>query len=291
MPAVAPPFRRNQTNDLVAAEIEFVPHPLFPRADAEQRIERLKPQSAGVAQTAAPHSSALPSYLAALYQFPLLSREEEWYLFTRMNFLKFRAEQDRRKFSRRDRRPSTRPMCDDLAAAMIIRNQIVQSNLRLVVSLAKQLAVSRQQFHEFVSEGHLPLIRAVELFDVRRGYRFSTYAMWAVRNQMLRARKQAARQTRQVCSGEGEWLEALPDHRVANIRTGDAEPSCVPTLLTRLSERERLVIAIRYGLDGFDQPHSLAQISSKLNLSKERVRQIALQATEKLQEAARQVSA
>lgn len=129
------------------------------------------------------------AFVAGLVRAPLLTPEEEAYLFLLMNFRKSQAERWRRKIRLSNPDPA---LLDRIVAAMHesveIRNRIAEANLRLIVAIAKKLSHSLDQLSELTSEGLLPILRAVELFDVGRGNRFSTYATWAVRNQVAAAR-------------------------------------------------------------------------------------------------------
>ena len=66
------------------------------------------------------------------------------------------------------------------------KNQIVQANLRLVVSIAKRHVTASEDFFGLVSDGNMSLIRAVEKFDYSRGNKFSTYASWAIMKNFAR---------------------------------------------------------------------------------------------------------
>ena len=64
------------------------------------------------------------------------------------------------------------------------KNQIIRANLRLVVSIAKRYVGPARDFFELVSDGNMSLIRAAEKFDVSRGNKFSTYASWAIDEEL-----------------------------------------------------------------------------------------------------------
>jgi RNA polymerase primary sigma factor len=175
----------------------------------------------------------------------------------------------------------------DLKEATETRNHIVQANLRLIVALARKLTISLEQMSDLISEGTTPLIRSVELFDISLGNRFSTYATWAVRNQMLRWLKRV-RNSPERCLGEDApaW-ETLPDRRreieIPDV-AHDARVAAVRRLLASLSERERQVLTARFALEGQPCGQSLADIAGQMGLSKERVRQIAMTTLTKLRE-------
>jgi RNA polymerase sigma factor (sigma-70 family) len=138
---------------------------------------------------------------------------------------------------------------------------------------------------ELISEGMTPLIRAVELFDVGLGNRFSTYATWAVRNQMLRMLKRVRQRVEFTVGDNAPPLESLSGRSEAPESDGSipqAHQRVVGRLLSSLSDRERAVVAARFGLEGHPHGQSLAIIASQVGLCKERVRQILSQALLKL---------
>lgn len=233
---------------------------------------------------------ALPSYLAALYETPLLSREQERQLFRKYNYLKYTAELLRRQLD--VARPNVGLMnrierCYN--DAIETKNQIIQANLRLVVPLARKRTVSANQFFDLVSDGNMSLFRAVEKFDYSLGNKFSTYATWAITRNFASTIHKTFQQQGRFHTGHDEMLAAKPDLR-GNRITAEAEQTVreghVNRILRYLDEREQEIIIRRFGLESGKEPKTLKEIGADLGVSKERIRQLQERAMNKLRLAA-----
>jgi RNA polymerase sigma factor (sigma-70 family) len=269
--------------------LDLIPNALFARKSAEAVVNQPYPGlEDGAKRVRRP--SGLPAYLASLYEVPLLTREQEVWLFRKFNYLKYKATKLREQLDADH--PNARLMdqierlYDDIVE---IKNKIVRANLRLVVSIAKRRVSPGDSFFDLVSDGNMSLIRAVEKFDYARGNKFSTYASWAIMKNYARTIPDEHKRRDRFRAADMEMLHAAADRREDEYQQRLAASDRIAQVgkfLDRLDQREQTIIIRRYGLDHTHEPQTLKEVGSALGVTKERVRQIEAKALEKLREAA-----
>ena len=282
-------------------------------------VEKEKPTNAKVTSTEGTFSSSLDPtqiYLSEIGFSPLLTAEEEVYY----SRLALKGDDPSRK-------------------------RMIESNLRLVVKIARRYNNRGLPLLDLIEEGNLGLIRAVEKFDPERGFRFSTYATWWIRQTIERAIMNQTRTIRlpihivkelniylrtarelvqkldheptaedialeldvpvenvskmlrlneRITSvdspfgGDGEkvLLDVIPDEKASgpenNLQTNDIKNNIVHWL-GELNYKQREVLARRFGLLGYEAA-TLEDVGVEIGLTRERVRQIQVEALKRLRD-------
>lgn len=281
--------RKARAERLFAEPLEFIDSPEFHADDAADEILGPPPEPPQRPRVPKP-PPGLPPYLESLYRFPLLSAEQEQYYFRKLNFLKCRASELRDSLS--SSRPSVRKMKQierDLRDATEIKNLLTRRNLRLVVSIARKFLRPGGNFFELVSDGNIALMRAVEKFDYSRGFKFSTYATWAIRRMLARSVPSEQKQLSRFRTGIEEPFAAAGhegESLYAQERVNAEQKDYLRKILRKLDTRERDILSFRFGLKRGTEPQTLQQVGDELGVSKERIRQIEQRALKKLREMA-----
>ena len=126
-------------------------------------------------------------YLKEMAQVPLLTSEEEVTLAKKLERGNRAAKELRRASSSKSKSEQANKCCRTIRAGENARDHLIKANTRLVVSIAKKYMGQGVPFSDLIQEGNLGLMKAVEKFDYRRGYKFSTYATWWIRQAITRA--------------------------------------------------------------------------------------------------------
>jgi RNA polymerase primary sigma factor len=275
-------------------------------------------------------------YLKEIGRVPLLTMDDEKFLAMGIE----RGEQELLKNGASDNAI--------LVAGEEAKKRLTEANLRLVVSIAKKYVGRGMLFLDLIQEGNLGLIRAVEKFDYRKGYKFSTYATWWIRQAITRALADQARTiripvhmvetinrlikiSRQLLQelGRDPTVEeiagemGLTPEKVREVIKISQEPISLETpigeeedshlgdfiedqeaiapaeaasvmllkekmadVLKNLTERERKVLVLRFGLEDGHQ-RTLEEVGQEFGVTRERIRQIEAKALRKLRHPSR----
>jgi len=280
---------RERAAGVMKLPLDYMPSKEFSRPGAAQRILGPMPPSPSAPRKAR-RPVDLPPYLASLYDVPLLTAEQERYLFRKYNLLKYRASKLRKELDPVQPKLKLLAEIEDLhRQAVETKNQIIRANLRLVISIAKKYAFRQGDFFEMVSEGNLSLMKAIEKFDYTRGFKLSTYATWAIRMNYAREYLTTARYCDRFRTSQGEQLDWTADDRsdgYAQERQQDEREAQVNKILRCLTEREQEIIRLRYGLGASPVGKTLKEVGGAMGVSKERIRQLETRALAKLRDAA-----
>lgn len=278
-----------RARDILSRPLDFMPSDVFNDPSAEAEILGPAPERQGRASvTKAP--PGLPPYLASLYAIPLLTREEEVYYFRKMNYLKSRAAELRETLD--PAKPSAKVMDQIerwLDEANEVKNFLIRSNLRLVVSIAKKHLKPNVSFFEMVSDGNMSLIRAIEKFDYTRGFKFSTYASWAIMKNYARSIPAEHQLLERFRTGHDEVFQSSSDSRTTlwnDELVNSRQREAIMSILGELEDREREILVHRYGLNEGTQPQTLEQVGQRFGVTKERIRQLEARALRKLRKIA-----
>lgn len=281
-----------QARDVLACETSFIASESF--RDAERAREFLRLADRVVKEAKQPATAKYPAQNSTLTvcstgMTPLLKPAEERELFLCFNYLKWRANVLRSAIDPQAPLKSALVEVEKLLRqAQTVRDRIFSANLRLVMSIAKRLANPRHSFDELFSEGVPTLIRAVEKFDVERGFRFSTYAYTAVRRSLTTYLGRIGRYERRcktaVDQSALERVEFTPSEAAPFPEWAKSE---LRDLLRGLPPRESEIVKTRFGLSSDGSTHTLLEIGKKNGVSKERVRQLLARAVSRLQEMVR----
>lgn len=229
----------------------------------------------------------VPPQMAHLYEWPLLTKDQEQHLFRKMNFLKHQLHRLRQSIdpgrARVGELHQVEGLQEDIRA---VRDVLISCNQRLVYNNAKKHLGPGESIDDLVSDGNLSLMRAVEKFDYARGNKFSTYATWAIIKNFARSIPDEKTHRQRYMTGHEDLFEAKADIRTDEqevLATADAARARVNRLLDHLDPRTREVIRMRTGLDGSEEM-TLEQIGQHFGITKERVRQINVRGMKQLRE-------
>jgi RNA polymerase sigma factor (sigma-70 family) len=231
----------------------------------------------------------VPPELASLYEWPLLTKDQEQHQFRLMNYLKHKLSKLRQSIDPASVRVGQLRQIEELQCKInTVKERLINCNMRLVASIAKKHANQADSLFELISDGNLSLMRAVEKFDYARGNKFSTYASWAIMKNFARSIPDEKHHRERYLTGHEDLFDAKADVRTDEsevVAQAEMARSRVSNLLDGLDARTRDVIRMRNGLDG-SEALTLEQIGQHFGITKERVRQINVRGMKMLKEKA-----
>jgi RNA polymerase sigma factor (sigma-70 family) len=283
------PTPKDRLEQLKSRRIAFIPNQRFQDAPAAPESELVARVERGDEDLDSGGGQGLPPHLRRLCSTPLLSMEEEQEFFFRLNYCKFHAAAVLATIH--PTRPS-RAKLDEAEEYLLrsdrLRNYLLKANTRLVMSIGRKFADARNSFDELLSSGLSLLVRAVEKFDCQRGYRFSTYATCAVRRELHRMVTNRRRDSLRFSAVTSDVLDSVPDVEVEHPGRAEARWEALSRVLGSmmevLDEREQQIIRARFGFDDDESKNSFSHLGQRMGISKERVRQLANRALEKLRD-------
>ncbi len=283
-------------NQVMASEQDFIDSPAFYDDKAYELIykdapEIQKPDTTWYHPVMDDLSTARNRTVKSAQQV-ILTGAEEKVLFHQFNYARYRIWKVQQDVWAAPTRSPLPEQGDEILRwyriADRVREQIAETNLALVLAMAKRTRMSEVDFADLVSEGNMALLRAVDKFDAGRGYKFSTYACRAILKAFSRQGMKLSKYRSRFPTDFDPKLERsnFLEVKRESFEKDAAEEVKRIVLENRcdLSEVERTVIEHRFGLETIEleKPMTLEQVGQIIGVTKERVRQIQNKAMEKI---------
>jgi RNA polymerase sigma factor (sigma-70 family) len=220
--------------------------------------------------------------LRQFYCEPLLNKIQEFHLFRKLNFLKYKAQRNYRWYCRTKMNKLKNNFVNCLEEAHRVRNKIVCCNTRLAAQVYKK----RKEYYgddveNLLSDCFTNIIRAVDGFDYRRGFKFSTYCTWVLMNNSLRDHQNDKKFQDNFSTNVADTSlqhkidESSMDQDLKNEKefTVAEDIKTIIQVLSQKDQREADILLEYFGIkDG--KKKTLKEISEAMDITKERVRQI-----------------
>jgi len=282
---------------ILAEPMDYIDSPEFRKPGAKERIydeapDVQKPDVAWYRPLMDDLTAAGSRSQARQTTTLLLTGAEERILFLQYNFARFSISEIQKEIGAGG--PSEAQARDLLHwyhIAVQYREQIAQTNLALVLAMAKRTRMSEVDFADLVSEGNMALLRSVDKFDCGRGFKFSTYACRAILKAFSRQGMKLSKYRQRFPTDFDPAMEKsnhIETLRETHLREcADEVKHVVINNDANLTPVEQIVIHHRFGIGGLHgkqdiDPLTLEQVGQIIGVTKERVRQIQNKALEKI---------
>lgn len=279
---------------------DYIDHPLFAQRDAKRKIfkEQIPRPDTRWYQPLVERAQGARGGMGKVGSV-LLTAAQERALFLQFNFSRQRASKLRDQLLARGGKALpiklVRELLDWHRRASGYRDQIAETNLALVLAMAKRTRISELEFGELVSEGNMALLRAVDKFDASRGFKFSTYGCRAILKSFSRI---GVKQTRLRNLFPAEYDPATERSDFDQEQRNEHEENCADEVRriiednrAELTDIEQEVIEHRFAVSGrrvdlhvVASPLTLEQVGRIVGVTKERVRQIQNKALMKIKD-------
>jgi len=291
VPSHLSPRDRAELTDILAEPVDYVDDELFDQDDADDQVFDQAPEIPQP-NTSWYHpimENASTSRDVHGVVNVVLSKEQERALFLQYNYARFRVAKLRDEVGQAElSEDQARELLRWHRLAMELRDRIAQFNLALVLAMAKRVRGTDLDFADLISEGNMALLRAIDKFNISKGFKFSTYACRAILKAFSRT---GVKHSQYKAMFPTDFDPALEKSDHQRRKFDEHEDDCageVKRLFLRndaeLTDVEHAVIEHRFALRGGEsaQPLTLEQVGKLVGLTKERVRQIQNKALVKL---------
>jgi RNA polymerase sigma factor (sigma-70 family) len=282
---------RNRAEALLAEELDFMDSEQFQRKGIEKELFEEHIPRLPLVDWYQPTRDDAFEKTDNVSAPQLMKPPEERLMFLRFNFAKLKVGRIQRRIKKKGIKNLSKKDAQELVVWYDrfehLREYLVRTNLALVLAMAKRTRLGDVDFAEVVSEGNMALIRAVDKFNVDKGFKFSTYACRAILKAFSRTAMKHSRHRQRFP------VEFEPDLEKSNwleTKRGDVREDCVVELKTivdrnmaDLTDVEQTVLKRRFNWEqDTNNPLTLEQVGKIIGVTKERVRQIQNKALAKI---------